>query len=448
MNDTITKIVALLFEDLEETDETVALHDEILQNCQERYADLTAGGMTADEATKAVIDSLNGMQEMLADYPRKNARTAAPQAPVSPMKAEETETAHGEEEDDADERTELYTDVHYTELRLGSADLQVRRSPDKTVRLTFHDPNHVLKARTEGDRLIVERQANGAKPASSRHIKMDSGFKWNGNLNQLMNSVSKMISGISKELGSMGFSSGEEVTLEIPDGLFLQAETSSGDALLEGLTLEELSIRTASGDLILEDVVVENSLRLVTKSGDARWSGSAVQAEISSASGNLTLENVRVRDHARLASTSGDVIWNGECDQVDLSTTSGDLTLDGLTVRQHARITSTSGDVRWAGQCPETEISSISGDLTVDGPFPALSLNTVSGDVQLRPDGAFQRIILKSTCGNVDVELPESVRPQIRCHTVSGNIDRIPESQPDSASLLDVNTVSGDITIQ
>ena len=42
MNDTITKIVALLFEDLEETDETVALHDEILQNCQERYADLTA----------------------------------------------------------------------------------------------------------------------------------------------------------------------------------------------------------------------------------------------------------------------------------------------------------------------------------------------------------------------------------------------------------------------
>ena len=309
MNDTITKIVALLFEDLEETEETAALHDEILQNCQERYADLTAGGMTADEATKAVIDSLNGMQEMLADYPRKNARTAAPQAPVSPMEAEETETAHGEEEDDADERTELYTDVHYTELRLGSADLQVRRSPDETVRLTFHDPNHVLNARTEGDRLIVERQANGAKPASSRHIKMDSGFKWNGNLNQLMNSVSKMISGISKELGSMGFSSGEELTLEIPDGLFLQAETSSGDALLEGLTLEELSFRTASGDLTLEDVVVENSLRLVTKSGDARWSGSAVQAEISSASGNLTLENVRVRDHARLASTSGDVSW-------------------------------------------------------------------------------------------------------------------------------------------
>ena len=447
MNDTITKIVALLFEDLEENDETVALHDEIQQNCQERYADLTAGGMTADEATKAVIDSLNGMQEMLADYPRKNARPAAPKSPVSPTADEETEDEVDSEEEE-DERTELYTGIRRAELRLGSADLQVRRSPDETVRLTYHDPNHVLKAHAEGDRLVVERQANAAKPASSRHIKMDSDFKWDGNLSQLMNSVSKMISGISKGLGSMGFSSGEEVTLEIPAGLLLQVETSSGDASLEGLTLEELSLRTASGDLTLEDVDVENSLRLVTKSGDVRWSGSAVQVEMSSASGNLTLENVSVREHARLVSTSGDVIWNGECDQVELSTTSGDLTLDGLTVRQHARITSTSGDVRWEGQCPETEVSSISGDLTVEGPFPALSLNSVSGDVHLRPDGEFQRITLKSTCGSVDVELSENVRPQIRCHTVSGNIDRAPESRPDSGSLLDVNTVSGDISIQ
>ena len=181
MNDTITKIVALLFEDLEETEETAALHDEILQNCQERYADLTAGGMTADEATKAVIDSLNGMQEMLADYPRKNARPAAPQAPVSPMGSDkESEEEKADEEQaaaDSEERTELYTGIHRAELRLGSADLQILRSPDEAVRLTLRDPNHVLKAHTEGDRLIVERQANGAKPASSRHIKMDSGFK-------------------------------------------------------------------------------------------------------------------------------------------------------------------------------------------------------------------------------------------------------------------------------
>ena len=446
MNDTINKIVALLFEDLEETDETAALHDEILQNCQERYADLTAGGMTADEATKAVIDSLNGMQEMLADYPRKNVRPAAPKAPDSPAAAEKT-NATADDGEDEEERTELYTGIQQAVLRLGSADLQVRRSPDENVRLTLRDPNHVLKTRTEGDRLIVERQAGG-KSGSSRHIKMDGDFKWDGNLSELMNSVSKMISGISKGLGSMGFSSGEELTLEIPDGLFLQAETSSGDASLEGLTLEELVLRTASGDLNLEDVAVEKILRLITKSGDARWSGSAMQAEMNSASGDLTLENVDVQKHARLVSTSGDVRWNGSCEQAELGTTSGDLHMDGLTVKQHARVTSTSGDVRWEGGCPEAEISSISGDLTVEGPFNTLSLNTVSGDVQLRPDGEFQRIALKSTCGSVEVELPEDVHPQIRCHTVSGNVDRVPEGQSDSGSLLDVNTVSGNITIQ
>ena len=345
---------------------------------------------------------------MLADYPRKNVRPAAPKAPDSPAAAEKTNATANDGEDE-EERTELYTGIQQAVLRLGSADLQVRRSPDENVRLTLRDPNHVLKTRTEGDRLIVERQAGG-KSGSSRHIKMDGDFKWDGNLSELMNSVSKMISGISKGLGSMGFSSGEELTLEIPDGLFLQAETSSGDASLEGLTLEELVLRTASGDLNLEDVAVEKILRLITKSGDARWSGSAMQAEMNSASGDLTLENVDVQKHARLVSTSG--------------------------------------DVRWEGGCPEAEISSISGDLTVEGPFNALSLNTVSGDVQLRPDGEFQRIALKSTCGSVEVELPEDVHPQIRCHTVSGNVDRVPEGQPDSGSLLDVNTVSGNITIQ
>ena len=447
MNDTITKIVALLFEDLEETDETAALHDEILQNCQERYADLTAGGMTADEATKAVIDSLNGMQEMLADYPRKNARPAAPQAPASPAAAEKANGAADDGKEDEEERTELYTGVQQAELRLGSADLQVRRSPDENVRLTLRDPNHVLKTRAEGDRLIVERQAGG-KSGSSRRIKMNSDFKWDGNLSELMNSVSKMISGISKGLGSMGFSSGEEAVLELPEGCSLRAESSSGDTVLEELALKELELRSASGDLTLENVIVENSVRLVSKSGDIRWSGSAIQAEMNSASGDLMLEDVDVQKHARLASTSGDICWNGSCEQAELSTTSGDLRLDGLTVKQHARVTSTSGDARWEGGCPEAELSSINGDLTVDGPFSTLSMNTVSGDVQLRPDGAFQRIILKSTCGSVDVELPKDVRPQIRCHTVSGNVDRVPESRPDSGSLLEVNTVSGDITIQ
>ena len=44
MNATIEKIVNLLFEDLAETEETTAIREEVLQNCQERYQDLREAG--------------------------------------------------------------------------------------------------------------------------------------------------------------------------------------------------------------------------------------------------------------------------------------------------------------------------------------------------------------------------------------------------------------------
>ena len=71
MNTTIEKIVNLLFEDLAETEETIAIREEILQNCQERYQDLREAGISEDDAIHAVIESLSGMEEMLSEYPRK-----------------------------------------------------------------------------------------------------------------------------------------------------------------------------------------------------------------------------------------------------------------------------------------------------------------------------------------------------------------------------------------
>lgn len=446
MNDTITKIVALLFEDLEETEETAALHDEILQNCQERYADLTAGGMTADEATKAVIESLNGMQEMLADYPRKNARPAARPSSAEEEKKQVDKDDTDETGEEDEKQTEVYSGIRRAELRLGSADLRVRRSPDESVHLTLPDQSGLWKTRTEGDRLIVERQA--ANKSETHRVQMDGGLRWDGDLSKLMNSVGKMLAGISKELGSIHFSTDEEAELALPDGCSLRAESNSGDMALEGLTLTELELRSASGDLSLSDVAVENSVRLASKSGDIRWAGSAGQAELTSASGDLTLENADVREYARLVSTSGDIVWNGSCDQAELGSTSGDLRLDGLTIRQHARVTSTSGDVSWRGGCAEAEISSINGDLTADGAFPRLSMNTVSGDVHLRPVEGFQRAALKSTCGSVEVELPEGFRPQTRCHTVSGSVHQPEGMQPNTEASLEINTISGDITIE
>ena len=65
MNKMVKRMVDLLFEDVESTEETRELHDEIMNNCQDHFQDLTDSGMTEDEALSAVMESLSGMQEML-----------------------------------------------------------------------------------------------------------------------------------------------------------------------------------------------------------------------------------------------------------------------------------------------------------------------------------------------------------------------------------------------
>ena len=78
MNDTVKRIVDILFQDTVENEETRALHEEVMNNCQEHYQDLVSRGMSEDEAVGEVVESLKGMKEVIAQYPRKEtARKAA-----------------------------------------------------------------------------------------------------------------------------------------------------------------------------------------------------------------------------------------------------------------------------------------------------------------------------------------------------------------------------------
>ena len=78
MNATVERIVNLLFEDLQESEEVIALREEVMNNCQERYRDLRAQGLGEDDAIGQVVESLKGMEEMLASYPKKKAGVADP----------------------------------------------------------------------------------------------------------------------------------------------------------------------------------------------------------------------------------------------------------------------------------------------------------------------------------------------------------------------------------
>ena len=71
MNQTVKRIVDILFQDTVENEETKALHEELMNNCQEHYQDLVNRGLSEDEAVREVVESLKGMKDVIAQYPKK-----------------------------------------------------------------------------------------------------------------------------------------------------------------------------------------------------------------------------------------------------------------------------------------------------------------------------------------------------------------------------------------
>lgn len=70
MNATVKRIVEILFQGTEMSEEVQAMRDELMDNCQQRYEDLVAQGRSEDEAIALVVESLKGMEEVIGAYPR------------------------------------------------------------------------------------------------------------------------------------------------------------------------------------------------------------------------------------------------------------------------------------------------------------------------------------------------------------------------------------------
>ena len=71
MNASISGMIDLLFKDTAMNNETRALYEELLNNCQEHYDDLIGRGLSETEALDAVVESLQGMKEVIDEYPKK-----------------------------------------------------------------------------------------------------------------------------------------------------------------------------------------------------------------------------------------------------------------------------------------------------------------------------------------------------------------------------------------
>ena len=425
MNATIEKIVNLLFEDLAETEETIAIREEILQNCQERYQDLREAGISEDDAIHAVIESLNGMEEMLSEYPRKA------HEPAKAHEMPETEAEEAQEEENDEPRSWSCDPVQspIREIRMeqmGGADVTVCASQDELVHVECSESSLMLMTGLEDGVLTIALSEQ--KP---EEVKEEIKFSLQDGID--LSTLGKLFENLARRFVSATKISGAEITLAIPASLCpaLRIGTSSGSVTMEPLRLDQLQIKTASGDVEM-DAVSCRSLTITTASGD------------------LALDNLDVVENLLLTSVSGDMeLDTSRANTLKIHTTSGDIVSHRCSFAASASVKTTSGDAEWMNDVPELSAVSVSGDQHLVGIFQTVHFSTVSGDVQLMAlNDQLQSISGTTTSGDCTVQLPSGVEAATSCHSRCGNIRIEHASNPQSPVKVNVSSVSGDIRVR
>lgn len=375
MNAHVTQMVELLFQNVQPSDEVQALHDEVMNNCQERYEDLVSHGISPEEAAAAVLESLKGMDEVLKEYPQKS--DPAP----GPVVAEKAEPA--------EEDTLFFSpaEIRALDFQVSGCDVRVEASGDG--RVSMEKTGDVKMELADGTLRFRQESAVGS---FFREFSLDtdlfSSFESFGEgIRKLAQTVSD---GIRNTVVSQS-----SVTLRLPRDLCpaVSIRTTSGDVTWDrALPGDSFSVQTTSGNVEVETdgEVLLPVLRISSTSGDITCRVSA--AEVS------------------LRTISGDVDWRGDAGSLDISTTSGDA--DAV------------------GSVNLTRMSTVSGDLTLqldDGRDAEVEISTTSGDADVRVprDTAEVRVRLDSVSGDLclrGVQAVDTAAVRIKGHTVSGDL--------------------------
>ena len=367
MNQTVKRIVDLLFEDTVENEETKALHEELMNNCQEHYEDLIRRGLSEDEATGEVVDSLKGMKDVIDEYPKKSG-AAQPRA---------EEPAGG---------SWTYSGIDILQAETTDQDIHVSPSADGMIHV-FCDDREGLTCEQTGNRLIIKGAKKREKFAAP--FEMEEGEEVS--LSGILNMVGKAIRNVAAS-----FANGAPIRLEVPEDSLSEIELNSrsGDINCSCAYARKMTARSTSGDIRLnpEREKTANSLLVSTVSGEADVSGSAMNAEVSSMSGDVTVDGVF--ETLQIKSTSGDAGFTGSVAELTASSVSGDadITIENTTLKR-------------------IDAHSTSGDVEIDLPAGLTGVHaecsTVSGTVLSRVSdagaGAPVRIRAKSISGDVRV---------------------------------------------
>lgn len=381
MNETVKRIVEILFQDTEMTEEVAAIKDEVMNNCQERYEDLRARGMTEDEAVAVVVESLKGMEEVLADFP-KIRREPDPAA------------------EPCGDRDLVFDAAQVTavDVQMISENVIFEASEDDLIHVQYDgDRLHYVRAYIKDDTLFVERDEAKARlfqneENTHRNVKVEVDGSRNG-LEGILNAIGDALRNISINI-SFG---NDKVIIQLPEGWSngdVRCQTTSGDVAVNDVRMAGLKVNTSSGDVTVDaDEAVLGSTAVQTTSGDVELSVMA-------------------------------------CDDCTVQTTSGDVELSGCYDRLN--VGTMSGDVDATGGFGSVTGKTVSGDFDLNAheaetALRAVVVNTVSGDVDISvPDSSVSaNVYAKTISGDVNNRLSYRGEPavSIKVSSASGDID-------------------------
>ncbi|MDD2648822.1 MAG: DUF4097 family beta strand repeat-containing protein [Eubacteriales bacterium] len=369
MNETVRKMIELLFQNTEMNQEAQALHDELMANCQERFSDLVAQGHTADDAIGCVMDSLKGMEDVISQYPRKQAQVKVKLGiDIDDDNEDGSAQASKSYEFAAAEVEEVYYDSR-------SIDLVCDASSDNLVHVDCGEVKNVDVSLENGKLRIVKNK-----------IETRS-FNFN-NLN-----LSNLI-GFGKLFASEFGGDGEiRVSLPADKAFGMELHSTSGDFSVQGVALTQISADTTSGDIQL---VPSISMKLSN-------------AKLNTASGDVIMELAATQINAK--TMSGEIKAHCECDSLN--------------------IVSVSGDVKFKGHANEINAKSVSGDVklrNLGNELTNVSATSTSGNVRVKLPADIGAVELhaKSLSGNVRNAFKDcagAVSVVVRASTVSGNVE-------------------------
>lgn len=388
MNGTVARIVELLFQDVEMSDEVKAIYDEVMDNCQERFVDLLGRGLTEDEAIAAVVESLKGMEEVLASYPRKDGVSKAEPVRDTPV-AEKTP-----------EGSVAFSaaNLRQIEVKLKHENVSIEPSDDDLIHVTTGSENDNIQVDMVSGELRVIRDESAREEAdhrerkSSRDVHVDF-FAKDFSFANLGEMLGKLMHSIQ-----VNFDGDERVCIQVPrtarlDGV--RVRTTSGNVGIDDLTMNTLNISTLSGDLRVE---VSEHQPLTC-------------AKMSTTSGDV--EAWMHTERASMQSLSGDLRYVGAARELSASSTSGDVTieLEDRVICECCEVRSVSGDVECSGAIRQLKTSTTSGDMTLETASETVSFGSVSGDVEMRMRGDRLRAVEgHTTSGDVHIDVPSGTR--------------------------------------